>query len=68
MNYTNDPKLGMWAKNSDFGGKLRIQNGAAEGYIQYFGTPPAFPDHYYLFPIPSNDIVLNPKLVQNPGW
>ncbi len=68
MNYTNDPKLGMWAKNADYGNKLRIQNGAPEGYIQYFGTPPAFPDHYYLFPIPSNDIVLNPKLVQNPGW
>ncbi|RYF92904.1 MAG: RagB/SusD family nutrient uptake outer membrane protein [Chitinophagaceae bacterium] len=22
----------------------------------------------YLYPIPFNDMVLNPKLVQNPGW
>ncbi|WP_425339093.1 RagB/SusD family nutrient uptake outer membrane protein [Pedobacter borealis] len=23
---------------------------------------------YYLYPVPSNQIVLNPKIVQNPGW
>lgn len=22
----------------------------------------------YLFPLPTTELVLNPKLVQNPGW
>lgn len=25
-------------------------------------------DNQYLYPIPANEIILNPKLVQNPGW
>ncbi|WP_197027616.1 RagB/SusD family nutrient uptake outer membrane protein [Prevotella sp. 10(H)] len=27
-----------------------------------------FPDHYYLWPIPQNEMDRNPNLVQNPGW
>lgn len=27
-----------------------------------------FPDHYYLWPIPQNEIDVNPLLTQNPGW
>jgi hypothetical protein len=27
-----------------------------------------FEDYMYLHPIPLNEIVLNPKLIQNPGW
>ncbi|WP_414647029.1 RagB/SusD family nutrient uptake outer membrane protein [Chitinophaga sp.] len=23
---------------------------------------------YYLSPLPSNEVVLNPALIQNPGW
>jgi hypothetical protein len=69
MNYTDVEQLGCWVKNSDYGNKLTIKGGAAEGYVTIFGAPPGnFPDHYYLYPIPSNEIVLNPKMVQNPGW
>lgn len=27
-----------------------------------------FPDHYYLWPIPQQEVDLNPELIQNPGW
>ncbi|WP_430516962.1 RagB/SusD family nutrient uptake outer membrane protein [Chitinophaga niabensis] len=26
------------------------------------------PEYYYFYPLPSNQIVLNPNLVQNPQW
>ena len=69
MSYTDVEQFGIWAKNSDYGNKLTIQNGAAEGYVTIFGPPPGnFPDYYYLYPIPSNELVLNKNLVQNPGW
>lgn len=69
MNYTDVEQLGRWVKNADYGNKLTIQNGAAEGYVTIYGPPPGnFPEYYYLYPIPSNEIVLNPNLVQNPGW
>lgn len=69
MDYAAAPKLGRWVKQSDYSKNLPIQNDAAEGYIQLVpGTPPAFPDYYYLYPIPSGQRVLNPQLDQNPGW
>lgn len=69
MAYATEVKLGRWEKQSDYPIALPIQNDAAEGYIQLVPqTPPAFPDYYYLYPIPSNEIVLNPQLEQNPGW
>lgn len=68
VEYGGQEKLGRWVKNSDYGNKLPIQNGAAEGYISPWGPPPGVPEHYYLEPIPSDQIVLNPKLEQNPGW
>ena len=68
MDYATQRKLGRWIKRSEVK-TVPIQNNATEGYIDYEGQPPAsFPDSYYLFPIPSDQIVLNPKLVQNPGW
>ncbi|WP_343522627.1 hypothetical protein [Pedobacter sp.] len=37
--------------------------------ISYLGIPRGtFPDYYYLYPTASNQIVLNPKIIQNPGW
>ncbi|WP_346238323.1 RagB/SusD family nutrient uptake outer membrane protein [Niabella insulamsoli] len=68
MSYASEEKLGRWIKKSDYGNKLKTQDNAAEGYIVNFGKPPAFPDYYYLYPVPSNQIVLNPKIQQNPGW
>ena len=72
MDYTLKDKLGRWiTKGVDVpaGNSIPIQGGASAGYIDYWGTPPAsFPEYYYLYPIPSNEIVLNPKIVQNAGW
>lgn len=46
-----------------------------EGYLKRFDNPVNVPgfnggwsDAFYLFPIPLNQITLNPQLVQNPGW
>ncbi|MGQ1787518.1 RagB/SusD family nutrient uptake outer membrane protein [Saccharicrinis sp. GN24d3] len=66
--YTKEAKLGRWVVNSEYGNKLPIQNGADEGYVQPYAAPEGVPDHYYLSPIPSDQIVLNPQLKQNPGW
>lgn len=68
VEYGSEEKLGRWVNNGDFGNALPIQNGTAQGYISPYGVPPGVPEHYYLSPIPSNQIVLNPNLVQNPGW
>ncbi|WP_200976000.1 RagB/SusD family nutrient uptake outer membrane protein [Echinicola sp. 20G] len=69
MDYTNDPKLGRWIVGADVNNRIPIQGGAAEGYIQFFpGTPPAWEDYQYLYPVPSQEIALNPNLEQNPGW
>lgn len=65
--YLKEQKLGMWIKKADYP-KMPIQNGADEGYIALDGTPPGFPDHYYLQPIPTNELILNENLKQNPGW
>lgn len=68
VEYGSREKLGRWVKNSDYGNNLPIQGDADEGYVSPWGPPPGVPEHYYLEPIPSDQIVLNPKLEQNPGW
>jgi hypothetical protein len=69
MDYTSERKLGRWIVGSQHNNKIPILNGDSEGYISYLGLPPApFPDYYYLYPIPSDQIVINPKIKQNPGW
>lgn len=44
----------------------------SEGYLRRFINPvkegKGWKDQYYLFPIPLNDLSLNPNLTQNPGW
>ncbi len=41
----------------------------ADGFIILEGAGSrSFPQKNYLFPIPTRQIVLDPKLVQNPGW
>ncbi len=72
MEYAVKEKLGRWiVKGVDVpvGNSIPIKGGGTQGYIDYWGVPPSpFPDYYYLYPIPSNEIILNPKIVQNPGW
>lgn len=68
VEYGAQEKLGRWVVNSEYGNNLPVQAGASEGYVSPFGVPPGVPEHYYLEPIPSDQIVLNPQLEQNPGW
>ncbi|NQU50910.1 MAG: RagB/SusD family nutrient uptake outer membrane protein [Bacteroidetes bacterium] len=69
MDYGTVVKTGRWVKQSDYTSTLKIQNNEAEGFIQHVpGTPPAFPEYYYLYPLPSDQIVINPQLEQNPSW
>ena len=68
MDYAAKEKLGRWVDPAKLGNAIKTQNGEAPGYIVKFGTPPPFPEHYYLYPVPSNEIVLNPKIAPNPGW
>ena len=68
VEYGADEKVGRWIVGSDYNNKVPIVGGGAEGYVKVFGTPPGVPEYYYLEPLPSNEIVLNPNIVQNPGW
>lgn len=68
VQYGSEEKLGRWVNGADYGDKLPIQGGASQGYISPYGVPTGVPEYYYLAPIPSNQIVLNPNLKQNPGW
>lgn len=66
--YLNKQPLGVWVRNADYGNKLKINGGGTQGYVEYFGNPAGWLDKYYLEPLPTQDLVLNPKLVQNPGY
>ncbi|MCC8172430.1 MAG: RagB/SusD family nutrient uptake outer membrane protein [Parabacteroides sp.] len=40
-----------------------------QGYLTFHAAQThTFPDYYYLYPIPLDQLVLNPELEQNPGW
>lgn len=66
--YLNRQALGVWARNSDFGNRLKIAGGRPEGYVEYFDVPLGWLDRYYLEPIPASEIALNPNLKQTAGW
>lgn len=66
--YLNKQALGMWVKNSDYNNKLKIHGGGSEGFIEFFAEPKGWLDYYYLEPLPTQELALNPNLVQNPGW
>ncbi|MCF8274438.1 MAG: RagB/SusD family nutrient uptake outer membrane protein [Flavobacteriaceae bacterium] len=69
MHYASEVKLGRWITAASQDNKVPIQNGASAGYVQTVpGTPPAFPDYYYLFPLPTDQLVINRQLEQNEGW
>lgn len=69
MEYATEVKLGRWIRQADYSANISIQGSAPEGYVQLIAaTPPAFLEHYYLFPLPSDELVLNPQLEQNSIW
>lgn len=66
--YLNKQQVGVWVNNDDYGNALKINGGGKEGYVEFFGKPAGWLDYYYLYPIPKDQLALNAKLVQNPGW
>ena len=40
--------------------------------LEYYRVTPVFFQSFtlrdYLWPIPENELVLNPNMIQNPGW
>lgn len=66
--YLNKQPLGVWVRNADYGNKLKIKGGGAQGYVEYFGVPAGWLDKYYLEPLPTQDLVLNTQLEQNPDY
>lgn len=73
MEYATKVKLGRYIKKGvddiPLNSPIPIQGGASEGYISYEPVPKSsWPVHYYLYPIPIQEISINDKLVQNPGW
>lgn len=55
----------QYFKLSDVNG---LSNGTKGRIIPFNSTLPAFQNWEYLSPIPTEDLTLNPKLEQNPGW
>ena len=45
-----------------------IEGNNTEGYLWYHNKPDGWLSHYYLYPLPLNDLALNKELKQNPGW
>ena len=76
--YINKQQLGMWIKQSDVNESIWDENthlptkAKSEGYIYLWGDPivegKGWLDKYYLYQIPTDEIVLNPNLEQNPGY
>lgn len=70
--YAMKQKVGMWVNKTDptvGPNGYDVLGGGQEGYITFHPAPTnTWPEYYYLYPIPRNEIVLNSKLDQNPGW
>ena len=72
----NKRPQGAWIDRNVYGGNLTLQDidgntlpaDAQYGYGAYFGKPSGWLEHYYLYPLPLNILVLNEALDQNPGW
>lgn len=67
-NYLNKQQTGLWVDNTQYGNKLTISGGGAEGYVEYNTTPLGWLEYYYLYPLPKDQLVLNKNLAQNPDW
>jgi len=66
--YLNQYALGVKIKKADYGNKVTIDGTGTSGYVKFFSAVSGWNDKFYLEPIPTQEIVINPKLTQNPGW
>lgn len=65
-------KNGMTLYNPATGYSDGTQGSLAEGYLYLFNDPQkegkGWQEKYYLYQVPTTEILLNPELEQNPGW
>ena len=76
--FINKQQLGMWIEGSKTTESLWDEDthlptkDIAEGYIYLWGDPvvegKGWLDKYYLYQVPTDQIVLNPAIEQNPGY
>ena len=73
--YLNKQPIGRWVDNAEYNNTLHIQGYSSveesadkAGYVQYCAPPAGWLEHYYLYPLPLKELVLNPQLEQNPGY
>lgn len=76
--FVNKQQLGMWISQSKVNESLWDEEthlptrDLDEGYIYLWGDPviegKGWLDKYYLYQIPTDEIILNPALKQNPGY
>ncbi|MEG1635567.1 MAG: RagB/SusD family nutrient uptake outer membrane protein, partial [Rikenellaceae bacterium] len=74
--FINRKQLGVYVHRTDLGGlkdAVKIDGGGKEGYVYLYSDPvkemgKGWKDTYYLYPIPRQELTLNKKLIQNPGW
>lgn len=82
--FLNRPATGLWATkqfaqansmtlfNPTTGYSDGTNGSMTEGYLYLFNDPAkegkGWLDKYYLYQVPTTEILLNPELEQNPGW
>lgn len=67
--YVDKQPCGVYLNNAEEF-NVTVMNGPSnsEGYVYYFNQPEGWKEYYYLYPLPLNELALNPQLKQNPGW
>ncbi|MDI3319452.1 RagB/SusD family nutrient uptake outer membrane protein [Pinibacter soli] len=81
FDFNNDGKTDVYLHNGNASGapagtssvvnvtQKALTNGTSGNFFPLKGITITFDENKdYLYPIPSEDITLNPKLLQNPGW
>jgi len=74
--YTNSADYTVAKNNNEVGilneSTTLKDNSMTEGYLYVQASPKTqgkgWLDKYYLYCVPTEEIILNPKLTQNPGW
>lgn len=65
--YFNKQLLGAKVKVSDYGAGTPITLNA-NGQVVFYPVPTGWVDKYYLEPVPTQEMTLNPQLKQTTGW
>ncbi len=68
LDTTTNPNLTLGANISESPVEAKNTNGYLDGTINWSGKTRKFDKKYYSYPIPQNQLTLNPNLGQNFGW